>query len=169
MNSSISLEPVTLHSSRFGSLQIAPEEVIEFPRGLIGLGGVRYALLDRNSGSGFHWLHSLEDPDLALPVVDPRQFFHSFVLTLGEEDSGRVGAADLARAALYVTVRAAPDPADIVVNLRAPLVVWQGRGHQVLNIAPGAELQAPLFAPADPPGAGGAQDAGGGMPLADAA
>jgi flagellar assembly factor FliW len=137
---------LTIDSSRFGTLQIASEEVIEFPLGLIGLEGSRYTLLDRNPGSGFLWLHSLEDPELALPVVDPRRFFPRFALELTAEERERVGAEDATEAQVYVTVRAAPDPADVVVNLRAPLVVAEGRGHQVLNVAPGAELQAPLFA-----------------------
>ncbi len=151
MNSSTSLRPMTvIQSSRFGTLQVMPEEVLELPRGLIGLGGLRYTLLDRNPGSGFQWLHSLEDPDLALPVVDPRRFFHNFTLQLTSEDRERIGAVDLDAADLYVTVRTAPDPADIVVNLRAPILVWERRGHQVLNTAPGADLQAHLFAPPDP-------------------
>ncbi|HWX44129.1 MAG TPA: flagellar assembly protein FliW [Solirubrobacteraceae bacterium] len=145
------MDTTTIHSSRFGALQIPREDVIEFPLGLIGLGGLRYALLDRNPGSGFHWLHSLEDPHLALPVVDPRAFFRPFPLHLADEDRQRVGVEDPgAGAQLYVTVRAAPDPADIVVNLRAPLVVWERRGHQVINTAPGAELRAHLFAAPDP-------------------
>jgi flagellar assembly factor FliW len=140
----------TVESTRFGTLEIPEEAVIEFPLGLIGLGGLRYTLLDRNPGSGFMWLHSLEDPGLALPVVDPRRFFAPFTLQLTVEDHERVGAEDPEAAQLYVTVRTAPDPAEIVVNLRAPLIVWQGRGHQVLNTAPGAELRVPLFAPAGP-------------------
>jgi flagellar assembly factor FliW len=136
----------TIESSRFGTLEIPAEAVIEFPLGLIGLGGLRYTLLDRNPGSGFHWLHSLEDHDLALPVVDPRRFFRPFVPLLSAEDRERIDAPDLAAAQIYVTVRTAPDPADTLVNLRAPLVVWERRGHQVLNTAPGAELRVPLFA-----------------------
>jgi flagellar assembly factor FliW len=137
-----------IDSSRFGPLQIEPEDVIEFPHGLVGLGGRQYTLLDRNSGSGFLWLHSLEDPALALPVVDPRRFFRPFPLSLSDEDRERVGAPDPASAELYVTVRAAPDPTDIVVNLRAPIIVWEQRGHQILNVAAGADFEARLFAPA---------------------
>jgi flagellar assembly factor FliW len=144
---------LTIDSSRFGTLEIPPEEVIEFPLGLIGLEGSRYTLLDRNPGSGFLWLHSLEDPDLALPVVDPRRFFPDFALQVTGEERERLGGEDPLSAEVYVTVRAAPDPADVVVNLRAPLVVADGRGHQVLNTAPGAELQAPLFATAAQPDA----------------
>ncbi len=136
---------LTIDSSRFGSLEVAAEEVIEFPLGLIGLDGSRYTLLDRNPGSGFLWLHSLEDPALALPVVDPRSFFPAFELQLTEEERERIGVEDPAAVQLYVTVRAAPDPAEVLVNLRAPLLVAEGQGHQVLNTAPGAELQALLF------------------------
>ena len=62
---------VTFQSIRFGTVEIQPEDVIEFPFGLIGLGGVRYALIDRNPGTGFLWLHAVDDPALALPVVSP--------------------------------------------------------------------------------------------------
>ncbi|HEV3072173.1 MAG TPA: flagellar assembly protein FliW [Solirubrobacteraceae bacterium] len=138
-------ETITIESSRFGTLRVAPEAVIEFPLGLIGLEGSRYTLLDRNPGSGILWLHSLERGELALPVLDPRPFFPAFELVLSAEDRERIGAPDPAAAQLYVTMRAAPEPADVVVNLRAPLIVHEGRGHQVLNVAPGADLQAPLF------------------------
>lgn len=156
----VSLMPVTvIQSTRFGELEIAPRDVLEFPRGLIGLGGQRYTLLDRNPGTGFYWLHCIDLPDLALPVVDPRRFFANYALRIGEEEREEIGAENLDQAAQYVTVRTAPKLADVVVNLRAPIVVWEGRGHQVLNTAPGAELQAPLFAPADP--ASGAAGEGG--------
>ncbi len=46
---------------------------------------------------------------------------------------------------LYVTVRATPNPLDITANLRAPLVIHEGRGYQVINIDEDAALQAPLF------------------------
>ncbi len=62
---------MTFQSIRFGAVEIAEQDVIEFPFGLIGLGGLRYALIDRNPGTGFLWLHSVEDPALALPVVRP--------------------------------------------------------------------------------------------------
>ena len=46
---------------------------------------------------------------------------------------------------LYVTVRATPNPLDITANLRAPLVILDGRGYQVINTREDAPLQAPLF------------------------
>lgn len=160
----------TLQSTRFGEIEVSADDIIEFPLGLIGLGGSRYARLDTNPGSNFFWLHSLDDPALALPIVDPRLYFRSFALEVAAEDAERIGAEeDLASAQVYVTVRTASDPADVVVNLRAPLVVLEGCGYQVLNTAPGADLRVPLFASADPTPRHGADGAGGGPPVADAA
>jgi flagellar assembly factor FliW len=137
---------VTFQSIRFGAVEIQPQDVIEFPFGLIGLGGLRYALIDRNPGTGFLWLHSVDDPALALPVVSPHQFFAGYRLQIAAEDSERTGIDDLSRATLYVTVRATPDPLDITANLRAPLVICDGLGYQVINTNEDAPLQAPLFA-----------------------
>ncbi len=137
--------PVTFESIRFGTLEVEQEDVIEFPLGLIGLGGLRYTLLDRNPGTGFLWLHSLEDPALALPVVNPLQFFQDFALAVADIDIDRTGIEDPSKAAIYVTVRATPDPLDITANLRAPLLISGGRGFQVINTIQDAPLQAPLF------------------------
>lgn len=136
---------VTFESVRFGVVEIAEEAAIEFPVGLIGLGGSRYALIDRNPGSGFLWLHSMEDPALALPVVDPTDFFSPFSFAIAPEDHELIGVEDLASAQVYVTVRAMPDPLEITANLRAPLVIHAGHGYQVLNTSEDAPLRAPLF------------------------
>jgi flagellar assembly factor FliW len=137
--------PVTFESIRFGTVEIEPEDVIEFPLGLIGLGGLRYALIDRNPGTGFLWLHAIDDPALALPVVRPEHFFSTFKLEIAPEDRERTGIESTIGATLYVTVRATPNPLDITANLRAPLLIRDGRGYQLINIDEDATLQAPLF------------------------
>ena len=44
-----------------------------------------------------------------------------------------------------MTVRAAGELSDFSCNLRAPIVIWNGHGHQVINEAPDAPVRAPLF------------------------
>jgi flagellar assembly factor FliW len=136
---------LTFQSIRFGTVEIEEHDVIEFPFGLIGLGGLQYTLIDHNPGSGFLWLHAVDNPALALPVVSPFQFFPSFALEIAAEDRERTGIEDAANAVLYVTVRATPNPMDITANLRAPLLISDGRGYQVINTSEDAALQAPLF------------------------
>jgi flagellar assembly factor FliW len=136
---------ITFESVRFGTVEIPATSVIEFPFGLIGLGGLRYALIDNNPGTGFLWLHSVDDPALALPVVKPELFFSEFNLQIAEEDRERIGFETAREGAVHVTVRATPNPLDITANLRAPLVIQDGHGYQVINTDEHSPLQAPLF------------------------
>ncbi len=138
---------LTIESSRFGTIEIAPESVVEFPDGLIGLGGSRYALVSTDADSPFLWLHSLEDASLALPVTNPHRFFKDFKVELSDDDAERLGAGETTPVDVYVTVRTADVPSDFTVNLKAPILIRDGRAFQVINQAPGAELRAQLFGP----------------------
>ncbi len=144
--------PITIQSSRFGVIELPDSAAIEFPSGLIGLPGTRWALVGPADDSEFRWLHSLEDPALALPVVQPWRFFPGYEVVLSDAEAQRAGIVDAADGEVYVTVRAAPELADFRANLRAPLVVRGGRGYQVINEAPDAPVRAILFAePAETP------------------
>jgi len=138
--------PLTIESSRFGRVEIDPDTVVEFPDGLIGLAGSHYALLATDADSPFLWLHSLEDPALALPVTNPHRFFADFKVELSDDDGERLGLDDVTAVAVYVTVCAGSSLGDFTANLRAPILVWSGQGHQVINQAQGCELRARLFA-----------------------
>ena len=136
---------LTFDSSRFGRLEVDDRAVIEFPAGLIGMGGRRYALIATDADAPFAWLHSVEDPAVALPVTNPWLHYGDYSVELSDADTARVGAADPAQIDVWVTVRAAAELSDFSCNLRAPIVVWKGRGHQVINEAPDAPVRAPLF------------------------
>jgi flagellar assembly factor FliW len=133
---------VTIESSRFGTLEIEAGAIIEFPTGLIGLGGRRWAVVSTSLTGPFQWLHSLDDPSLALPVTDPWAFFNDYEVELSDEDSKRFQADNVA---VWVTVRAGSELSDFSVNLRAPILISEGQGHQVINEATHAPVRAPLF------------------------
>jgi flagellar assembly factor FliW len=142
--------PVKFQSLRFGAVEAPEEDLLEFPFGLVGLDGNRYAIIEH--GGGFYWLHSVEDPALALPIVRPALYFPDFALQINPMDRERVGFTEAEVSDLYVTVRAAPNPLETTANLRAPIVIHDGKGYQVLNDHDPAPLQAPLFELAEQPG-----------------
>ncbi len=147
---------LVIESPRFGRVEIDPESVIEFPDGLIGLGGSRWALLTSDPSSPFKWLHCVDDPSLSLPVCDPHRFFADFSVQVTDEDGERLGLDERTQVDVYVTVVAAERLSDFTANRRAPILVWNGHGHQVINQAPGNDLRAPLFAEVATAAAGGA-------------
>ena len=115
--------PVTIDSTRFGTLEISDEAVVDFPNGLIGLGGTRYTLLVREESAPFLWLHSIDDPSLALPVTNPGLFFPDYEPEIDDETVARLdlGSADDALLLVIVTV-AKPIEAS-TANLLGPIVV----------------------------------------------
>src|SRR4051794_32334929 len=137
--------PVNIESTRFGALEVPDESVLEFPNGLIGLGGTRYTLIAREESAPFLWLHSLDDPSLAIPVANPGVFFSSYEVRLSAAEAQLLGVAGPSRARRYATVRAGEAIEDFRANLRAPILVAGGRGHQVINEAGGTSVRAPLF------------------------
>jgi flagellar assembly factor FliW len=147
---------LTIASSRFGQLEVDSGAVLEFPEGLIGLAGSRYALIADDPDAPFQWLQSLDDPSLALPVTNPHRFFADFAVEVVDEDAERLGLETSSAMDVYVTVRAAPALEDFTANLRAPILVRAGQAWQVINQAPGCELRVPLF-----PGGGEANGATG--------
>jgi flagellar assembly factor FliW len=141
-----SVDAVTLRSTRFGELEVPAEAVIEFPNGLIGLGGARYTLLARSDEAMFVWLHSVDDPAIAIPLTNPWKFFADYAVELSDGDQERIGIEDPAAAQVYVTVRAAEAIEDFTANLRAPILLVEGRGFQVINQAPDSPVRIPLLA-----------------------
>jgi flagellar assembly factor FliW len=137
--------PVTIESTRFGSIEVPDEGVIEFPAGLIGLAGTRYALVAKEEDSAFVWLHSVDDPSLALAVTNPFQFFPEYEVVLSDGEASRIGITSPDQADVFVTVRTAPELENFRCNLRAPILVSAGQGFQVINEAEDAPVRAPLF------------------------
>jgi flagellar assembly factor FliW len=135
----------TFPTTRFGEVEVIVDSIISFPDGLIGLAGNRYALLSTDSDSPFLWLQSLDDPATALPVTNPHRFFQDFAVELADADAEQLGLDEGAAADVYVTVTASRVVADLTVNLKAPILIRDRRGNQVLNQTPGAKVKTPLF------------------------
>lgn len=139
---------IAVPSRRFGLLHFERDAIVVFPECLPGLGpSRRYVFVDVRPGSPFRWLQSADDPEVAVFVTSPWSFLPGFRCELAEEaaddirlDAGATGIA------VWVTVRRALDFEGFSANLRAPIVIHRGRGHQLINEASRAQLRAPLFA-----------------------
>jgi len=134
-----------VNSTRFGELEVPAEALVDFPEGMIGVGGRRFALLEREESGAFKWLQETSEPDLALPVTDPFAFFPDYEVVLSDGEAERIGVTDPATALVLVVVRADEDPGRISANLLAPILIAAGVGHQVMNEASWAPLREPLL------------------------
>ncbi|MBN8644996.1 MAG: flagellar assembly protein FliW [Planctomycetes bacterium] len=107
---------------RFGTIEISPDRVINFPRGLLGFQQhKRYALLQPNDDACFFWLQCLEDPALAFVVTDPNIFIKEYSVPIRGEQMEDLGLERLEDAQVFVIVNKVGGL--LTANLQGPLVV----------------------------------------------
>ncbi len=123
--------------TRFGQpepLKVAPEDVLTFPEGLVGLDHLRlFVLLDDERVTPCRWLQSIDEPDLSFLVVDPRLVDPSY-------------APDLPGGELWSIISLRQPPEQSTANLLAPVVIDAlGRtGRQVVLRDLGYSLRHPI-------------------------
>ena len=139
-------EMIAVQSTRFGTLEVPKESVIEFPAGMIGFPRyTRYIMLEHKPP--FSWLQSLDEPDLAFVVVDGFEFGDSYRVKPPQNDKD-VPFAENDEFAILVIVTVRPNPADTTANLKAPLFVnvEMRKGVQVIFDNPNFSTRFPLWA-----------------------
>jgi flagellar assembly factor FliW len=110
----------------FGSIEVAPEKVITFPNGLVAFENAkRYTLIQEDAQSGSFTLQSLDEPGLALQIVDPSTLGFQYELQLsGAESELLQWPAPTDVAVMQVLSKKETDgKSGIVPNLRAPLLI----------------------------------------------
>jgi flagellar assembly factor FliW len=141
-----------IDSTRFGTIEIRDDAVLEFPGGLPGLEGEHWAFVARSDDSPFFWLHSVEHADVAVPVTSPWMFFRDYEVRVPADDARRLGLEDPSDAYIVCVVRAGEQLADFTINLAGPVIVnvASRKGRQVLNDAGGYSVRHPLFSEVEP-------------------
>lgn len=72
---------ISVPTQRFGIVERLTEDVITFPSGIYGFElQLRWLLLGDREHGGLYWLQNVEQPDLSLSVVDPREFVKDYSL-----------------------------------------------------------------------------------------
>ncbi len=109
-------------TTRFGTVEIAEDRVITFPRGLLGFQQHRrYCLLQPNDDACFFWLQSLDDPALAFVVTDPAQFFPDYSVPVRPEQMEDLRLSSLDDSQVFVIVNKVGSA--LTGNLQGPLVI----------------------------------------------
>lgn len=64
-----------INTRKFGEIEITEEKIFRMPQGMLGFPGrERYTLLERAETRPFCWLQCVDDPDLAMVVMNPHLF-----------------------------------------------------------------------------------------------
>lgn len=117
-----------INSRVFGEIEIAENKIILFERGLMGFEeNSRYALLfdsEKKNGKGVMWLQSMEDANLAFPVIDPLNILPEYHPVVEDEWLADIGEYSSDEELLLLCVLTVPaDLTRMTANIKAPLVI----------------------------------------------
>jgi flagellar assembly factor FliW len=108
-----------------GQFSIPVENILVFPRGLIGFESQReFTLIRVKDDSPFLILQSLADPGLGLLVTDPFVFLPDYKISVGDAELKLLKLESLAQTAVLVTVTIPHGhPEQTTLNLSGPIVI----------------------------------------------
>ncbi len=133
-----------IHTTRFGSIEIEPDDILFFRNGLLGFEDCRHwVLLADAENTAVAWLQSMQNADVAMPVVSPRRFVSDYQVRLEPSDVDTLQLTSVEQAYVLGVVSREEDA--LTLNLRAPLVINLDRriGCQVVTVD-SQPLQHPL-------------------------
>ncbi|MRR51975.1 MAG: flagellar biosynthesis protein FliW [Rhodocyclaceae bacterium] len=117
-----------IESPLYGSLDMEPSKIIEFPRGLPGFEDLRRFSLFHPEGEApaYFILQSVDDPAVAFHVTDPVRFGFNYEISLSDEETETLALTDINDAAVVVILLrdgSGAGEAPLRANLNAPLVL----------------------------------------------
>ncbi|MBC8283904.1 MAG: flagellar assembly protein FliW [Nitrospinae bacterium] len=118
-------------TSRFGTLDIPENEIIQFPEGLYGFEKeTEFTLLPFNPNveSPMEWMQSLKSAHLAFVITDPYLYLPDYKLKLSEEDKKRVKLEGEEPFLTRAIVTIPENYSEMTANLIAPLVINNDKG-----------------------------------------
>ena len=116
---------MNIYTKLFGEIEIDVNKVINFDEGIIGFSEYKQYMLIHDceeSESKILWLQSIDEPELALPVMNPLAIVEDYNPTI--EDELLKGIGELVEEPLVLTVLTVPqDITKMTANLKAPIVI----------------------------------------------
>jgi flagellar assembly factor FliW len=100
-----------INTHHFGEIEFNEDIILQFENGLYGFENLQKFLLLRAGEDLFYWLNSIDEPEIAFPLIGTRIIDENFPEL--EENEG------------FGIVTLNKDPLKITVNLKAPVYINQ--------------------------------------------
>ncbi|NUM53205.1 MAG: flagellar assembly protein FliW [Candidatus Hydrogenedentes bacterium] len=114
-----------LETTRFGKLEVDPNQIITFTQPILGFQEFRRYILLPGPGDHLTWLQSTDSGELAFILIDPRSVMPDYQLELKAPELAELAVTSPAELSVYTLVVVPHDPAQIRTNLRAPVLISQ--------------------------------------------
>lgn len=109
----------------FGTINIEEDKLIHFVNGIVGFPQLtEFALIhDNEKEGGIQWLQSMQEPQFAIPVINPLDILPVYNPQVEDELLAPIGVLDPDDMLVLVTVAVPGDLTKMTANLRGPIVI----------------------------------------------
>ncbi len=111
----------------FGEIEIDESKIITFEDGIIGFPDMKKFTLifdeEKEGRPSISWLQSMDEPEIAFPVMDPLFVCETYNLSVEEELLKNLGTIKEDNLYVLVTVTVPQNIKELAVNLKAPIVI----------------------------------------------
>ena len=122
----------------FGEIEIQDEKIIKLKEGIIGFPDLQNFTLiydeekeGKEGKGGVKWLQSMDDPEFAMPVINPLDVKPDYRPTVSEEGLKSLGEMPEDSAFVLVTITVPKEIEKRSVNLKAPFIINMENLHGV--------------------------------------
>lgn len=128
---------MSVKTKLFGEIEIEEEKIITFEKGLIGLPNLtKFALITDadNEESKIQWLQSLDEPEMAMPIINPFEILEEYNPVVDDELLKPLGKYKEKDLMLFVTIRVPEDITRMTINQKGPIIINSdtGKGCQII-------------------------------------
>ncbi len=118
---------IKVRTKHFGEIDLDEGKVLIFENGIMGYENYKKFTILFNNESGtrpvISWLQSLNEPGLALPVINPVLVMEDYNPVVEEELLSGLGELNPDNQIVFVTLTVPKDLTRMTANLKAPIVI----------------------------------------------
>lgn len=118
---------VLVKTKHFGEIELSEDKIIYFEKGILGFEDfTKYTLLYDNEDGGqpdITWLQSVEEPALAIPVINPFLVKEDYNPEVDDELLKPLGDVTEENVVVLVSVTVPANVENISANLKAPFII----------------------------------------------
>lgn len=111
-------------TGRFGQLNVDDSEIMTIPAGILGFPEhTKFCLVDPGDDVLIIWLQSVQNPDLAFPILEPKIFKPEYTARLSAAELRELKLDNVNQSAVFSILTIGEDISEMTANLKAPLVI----------------------------------------------
>lgn len=116
-----------IQTKYFGEIDLAEEKIVTLERGLFGFEEFKkYTILydcEKKDGANISWFQSVDEPTLALPVINPLLVKEDYNPVVEDELLSGMGEVTEENLVILLTMTVPADIREMSVNLKAPIII----------------------------------------------